>query len=93
MPKKHAEQRKKADLYARLKRRAAPIVAQLEVLGGELKTFFRTNPDVAELGDVSFSRTEQTRLDTKALRAELGAGIARFEKNVPIESLHVRKAS
>lgn len=94
MPKKkHAEEQKKADLYAKLKRKIAPTLARIEVLGEELKAFFRSNPDVPGLGDVTFHQSEQTRLDTKALRAELGAGIAKFEKTIPIESLHVRKAA
>ncbi len=93
LKKKTTQEKLTATSYARLKRRVAPLLARLEVMGEQLKEWFRAHPDVTELGEVQFHTSEQNRLDTKAIRAELGAGAARFEKAVTIESLHVKKAS
>lgn len=77
----------KAARFAELKRLAAPLTAELRKLDDELKDFFRAHPKVNHVGEVGFSVSQRNQLDTKALRAELGDGIARFERASPVESL------
>lgn len=81
---------KNATRYAALKRQVAPLVAEIEKLGGDLKLFFRANPD-AKLDAVGFSILQRKQLDVKAVRAELGDRIAAFEKVTPVETLFVRQ--
>lgn len=85
--------KKHAARFAALKRKAAPILAEIEKLSEDLKAFFRAHVEVNALGDVGFSVTNRTTLDTKAVRAELGARISEFERITPVETLSLlRKA-
>lgn len=83
----------KAARFAALKRTAAPLLAELRKLDEDLKDFFRAHPEVNHVGEVGFSVTQRTQLDTKGLRAHLGDAIARFEKLGPVETLSLLRSA
>jgi len=84
---------KRAARFALLKRKTAPLLAELETLSGELKTFFRSHPKLNQLGEVGFGIVKRKQLDTAAVRVELGSRIEQFEKLNPVETLFLLRGA